>query len=240
MEVPVKICAVCRLMNVYIIICTCSFPISFPYCINSMFCIQSKYLNLPSFVLYIIFSLSIRWKMVACVHLLWRLRIRPLQIWISEVFQDVNAIWPFPGGQLNHGHAKHFTLDCPSEGCFGFSLECLLGICSWQGKEGKLWTGKLSYNENYEHILHLSSPRVSLFCAEVLWNCSPQLHQGDQKSDQAHRRRDRSPPSSQKGMGLESVLCFRRTYGTRSTICWKGKLLMFGLLFLFGEILSWY
>lgn len=173
--------------------------------------------------------------MVACVHLLWRLRIRQLQCWISKVFQDVNAVWPFPDGQLNYGHAKQFTLDCPSKPCFGFCLECSLSICSWQGKERKLWIGKLSYNENYEHILHLSSPRVSLFCAEVLWNCSPQLCQGDQKPNQTRWRGNRSPPSSQKGMGLESVLCFRRTYGTRSTIRWKGKFLLIGFYPLLGN-----
>lgn len=90
-------------------------------------------------------------------------------------------------------------------------------------KEGKLWTREFSYHENYEHILHLPSPGVSLFCSEVLWNCPPQLHQGDEKSNQTHWRRNRSPPPSQEGMGMESVLCFRRTYGTRSTICWKSK-----------------
>lgn len=148
-----------------------------------------------------------------------------------QVFQDVNAVWPFLDGLLNHGHTKQFTLDCPSKRCFGFSFEYSLSICSWQGKERKLWTGKWSYNENYEHILHLSSPRVSLFCAEVLWNCSPQLHQGDQKPNQTHWRWNRSPPSPQKGMGLESVLCFRRTYGTRSTVCWKGKFLFLDLFF---------
>lgn len=157
------------------------------------------------------------------------------------MFQDVNAVWPSPDGPLNHGHAQQFTWDCPSSRCFGFSLECSLSICSWQGKERKLWTGKLSYNENYEHILHLSSPGVSLFCAEVLWNCSPQLHQGDKKPNQTHWGGNGSPPSSQKGMGLESVLCFRRTHGTRSTVCWKGKFLFIGLFFssfekLWGEM----
>lgn len=174
--------------------------------------------------------------MIVRVHLLWRFEIRRLQLWFSQAFQDVNVVWPFPDGRLNHGHAKQFTLDCPFKRCSGFSLECALSICNWQGKERRLWTGKLSYNENYEHILHLSSPSVSLFCAEVLWNCSPQLHQGDQKPDQTYWRWNRSPPPSQKGMGLESVLCFRRTYGTRSSVCWKSKFFLF--FFLFWEIMG--
>ena len=154
------------------------------------------------------------------------------------MFQDVNVAWPFPDGLLNHEHAKQFSSDCRSRRCFGFSLECSLGICSWQGKARRLWTGKLSYNENYEYLLHLPSPGVSLFCAEVLWDHSPQLHQGDQKPNQTHRRWNRSPPPSQKGMGLESVLCFRRTYGTRSTVCWKSKFLFIVCFFLSWEIVG--
>lgn len=52
------------------------------------------------------------------------------------MFQDVNVAWPFPDGQLNHGHAKQFTLDCPFKRCSGFSLECALSIYNWQGKKG--------------------------------------------------------------------------------------------------------
>lgn len=48
-----------------------------------------------------------------------------------QVLQDVNKFWHFASGQLNHGHQKQFTLDCPSEGCSGFSLERSLSICSW-------------------------------------------------------------------------------------------------------------
>lgn len=144
------------------------FPISITLH-NSIFCIQSKYLNLPSFILYIIFSLSIRWKMVACIHLLWRLRIGPLQVWISEAFQDVNAIWPFPGGRLNHGHAKHFTLDCPSKGCFGFSLECSLSICSQQGKRKKTVNWKVILQWKLRaHLASVQSSCVSVLCRGVM------------------------------------------------------------------------
>lgn len=157
----------------------------------------------------------------------------------SPSVQDVNVVWTFPDGLLNHGHTIQFTLDSPSQNCCGFSLECSLSICSWQGQGRKPWTGKLSYNENYEHILHLSSPRVSLFCAEVLCNDPSQLHQGNQKSNQTHRGGNRSPSPPQKGMGLESVLCFRRTYGTRSTVCWESKLFPDSVLISFYEVVGW-
>lgn len=40
-------------------------------------------------------------------------------------------------------------------------------------------------------------------------------------------------------MGLESVLCFRRTYGTRSTVCWESKLFPDSVLISFREVVGW-
>lgn len=140
---------------------------------------------------------------------------------------DVNGA--LANGWLNHGQAKKKSLDWFFTSVLSFPHGSLL--VDYSGKDGKKrrkgkktpWSGKRSYNESYEYILYLPSPCLSVFCAEVLRNCTPWLHQGDQKPNQTRWRGDRSTPSSQTWMGVEPVLCFRRAHGTRSTVCWKGN-----------------
>lgn len=169
--------------------------------------------------------------MVCCGTLLWRPQKK--YQFFQSAFHNVNIIWAFPNGQLNHEQEEKPNLDCISEPDFTFSLGNLLKDYSWKRQEKENLEQEAYPTMRIKYILYLPSPSLSLFCAEVLWSCSPWLHQGDQKSNQTHRRRNRSASSSKAWMGVESVLCFRRTHGTRSSVCRKGKVMVFWLWFVF-------
>lgn len=68
--------------------------------------------------------------MVGCGTLLWRPQ-KNYQFFQSA-FHDVNIIWAFPNGQLNHEQAEKPILDCISEPGFTFCLGNLLKDYSWK------------------------------------------------------------------------------------------------------------
>lgn len=73
--------------------------------------------------------------------------------------------------------------------------------------------------------MSLSLSGLPLLHTEVLWGESPRPRQSAlQEPDQTGQRGDGGAPQAQAWLDLESVLCFRRTHGTRSTVCWKGRI----------------
>lgn len=70
--------------------------------------------------------------MVGCGTLLWRPQKK--YQFFQSAFHNVNIIWAFPNGQLNHEQSEKPNLDCVSEADFTFSLGNLLKDYSWKGK----------------------------------------------------------------------------------------------------------
>lgn len=71
--------------------------------------------------------------MVCCGTLLWRPQKK--YQFFQSAFHNVNIIWAFPNGQLNHEQEEKPNLDCISEPDFTFSLGNLLKDYSWKRQE---------------------------------------------------------------------------------------------------------